>query len=202
MKLYYDPASCALSPHIVLCEAGLPHEIEKVDLAAGRTESGADFRAIHPLGCVPVLALDDGQILTEGGVIVQYLADQVPQAGLIPPALTMARYRVLEWLSFVSSELHRRYTPLFDAGLSDDYRATVLKRLHHRFDIVEKHLSERPYLTGDTFSVADAYCFTILNWAEYVNVDMTPWPVLRDYHVRVAQRPGVQEAMRAEGLID
>ncbi|MDH3232861.1 MAG: glutathione transferase GstA [Alphaproteobacteria bacterium] len=202
MKLYYDPGSCALSPHIVLCEAGLAHEIEKVDLAAGRTESGADFRAIHPLGCVPVLVLDDGQILTEGGVIVQYLADQVPRVGLIPPVMTMARYRVLEWLSFVSSELHRRYTPLFDSGLGDDYRATVLKRLHHRFDIVETHLSERPYLTGDAFSVADAYCFTILNWAGYVNVDMTPWPVLRDYHARVAARPGVREAMRAEGLID
>jgi len=201
MKLYYDPGSCALSPHIVLCEAGLAHEIEKVDLAAGKTESGADFRAIHPLGCVPVLVLDDGQVLTEGGVIVQYLADAAPQNGLIPPAGTMPRYRVLEWLSFVSSELHRRYTPLFDAALSDDYRATVLKRLTHRFDILQKHLSDRAYLTGDTFTVADAYCFTILNWAGYVKVDMGPWPVLRDYCARVAERPRVQQAMRAEGLI-
>jgi len=202
MKLYYDPGSCALSPHIVLCEAALRHEIEQVDVAAGRTESGTDFRAIHPLGCVPVLVLNDGQILTEGGVIVQYLADQVPQTGLIPPALTMARYRVLEWLSFVSSELHRRYTPLFDAGLNDEYRATVMKRLAHRFDIVERHLADRQYLMGEAFSVADAYCFTILNWAGYVNVDMGSWPVLCDYRARVAARPAVQEAMRAEGLID
>jgi glutathione S-transferase len=201
MKLYYDSGSCALSPHIVLCELGFEFDIEKVDLEAGITERGADFHAINPSGCVPVLVLDDGQILTEGGVIVQYLADAAPEAGLIPPAGTMRRYRVLEWLSFVSAELHRGYTPLFDDTLTEGYRAKVLKRLARRLDIVEQHLNDRQYLSGDEFTVADAYCFTILNWAGYVSVDMSPWPNIQAYQSRVSARPNVQKAMRAEGLI-
>jgi len=194
MKLYYDPGSCALSPHIVLCEAEYRFEIETVDLEAGRTETGADFLAINPKGYVPVLVLDDGTVLTEGGVIVQYLADQVPEAGLIPPAGTIERIRVLEWLSFVSSELHRGYTPLFDTSLPADYRAKVLKRLGRRFDVVERHLADRSHLVGDRFTVADAYCFTILNWAGTVGVDMAPWPGLVAYHA-----PGCARRWRPKG---
>ena len=205
MKLYYDAASCAMSPHIVLCEAGVGHEIERVDLAAGRTASGADFLAINPKGYVPVLVLDDGTVLTEGGVIVQYIADNASDASLIPASGTLARYRVLEWLSFVSAELHRSYTPLFDKSLPDTEQAKAMKRLTRRLDFVEAHMAEahrlgRSYLVGDGFTVADAYCFTILNWAPYVNVDMAPWPALRRYHAEVAARPKVREAMTAEGL--
>ncbi len=202
MKLYYDSGSCALSPHIVLCEAELPFELEKVDLGNCTTERGVDFGQINPKRLVPVLALDDGQILTEGSVIVQYVADQVPEKNLIPSPGTMERYRVLEWLSFVSAELHRGFTPLFNSRLPKDYKDVVLKRLTERFEFLERHLAGRPYLSGDAFSVADAYCFTILNWAGYVKVDMSPWAELEAYGNRVASRPKVQDAMRAEGLID
>ncbi len=202
MKLYYDPGSCALSPHIVLCEAGYDFEIEKVDLAAGKTESGADFTKINPKGYVPVLELDDGQILTEGGVIVQYLADAATAADLIPPAGTIERYQVLEWLSFVSAELHRGFTPLFDASLPEANREAASQRLGHRLDFVDAQLADRPYLTGEKFRVADAYCFVILNWDRYVAIDLSPWSNLLAYRARIAARPKVQEAMRAEGLID
>ena len=201
MKLFYDAGSCALSPHIVLCELGFDHELEKVDLAAGRTETGTDFRAINPKGYVPVLVLDDGTVLTEGGVIVQWLADQRPEAGLIPPVGSLERVRVQEWLSFVAAELHRSYTPLFDRDLAPDYREKAAAKLAGRLDFVEAHLAGRDYLVGGRFTVADAYCFTILNWAGYVDVDMAPWPSLRAYHGRVRERPAVQRAMAEEGLV-
>lgn len=200
MKLYYDPGSCALSPHIVLCELGLDHALEKVDLAAQRTETGADFRAINPKGYVPALALDDGTVLTEGGVIVQWLADRRPDSGLLPPAGSLDRVRVQEWLSFVSAELHRSYTPLFEPDLPADMRDRALARLARKLDFVEAHLADRDWLLGEAFTAADAYCFTILNWAPYVDLDMTPWPALRAYHARAKARPAVQQAMAAEGL--
>ena len=200
MKLYYDSASCALSPHIVLCELGLDFDLEKVDLAAQRTETGAGFRAINPKGYVPALALDDGTVLTEGGVIVQWLADQRPDAGLLPPFGTLDRYRVQEWLSFVSADMHRNYTPLFDKELPPAVRTKALARLGAKLDYLAAHLADRSYLMGDLFTVADAYCFTILNWASYVDLDMTPWPTLTAYHARVMARPAVQAAMAQEGL--
>lgn len=201
MKLYYDSASCAMSPHIVLCELGLEFDIEKVDLAAQRTETGADYRAINPKGYVPALALDDGAVLTEGGMIVQWLADQRPEAGLLPPVGTLDRYRVQEWLSFVSADMHRNYTPLFDKDLPPEVRRKALARLGGRLDYLAAHLADRSYLMGDRFTVADAYCFTILNWASYVDLDMTPWPTLIAYHSRVMERPAVQAAMAQEGLL-
>ncbi|MEQ8701379.1 MAG: glutathione transferase GstA [Bauldia litoralis] len=201
MKLYYDPASCALSPHIVLREAGLPFELERVDLAAQRTQGGADFGAIKPKGFIPVLELDDGSRLTEGSVIVQYIADLVPEKALIPPAGSFERYRVQEWLSFVSAELHRGQTPLFEKTLAADYEARVRARLGRRFAFLSDRLATCAYLMGEAFTVADAYCFTILNWAPYVKVDHGPWPAILAYRERVAARPAVQAAMRAEGLI-
>ena len=149
---------------------------------------------------LPALALEDGTVLTEGGVIVQWLADQRPEAGLLPPVGTLDRYRVQEWLSFVSADMHRNYTPLFDKDLLPEVRRKALVRLAGKLDYLAVHLADRSYLMGDLFTVADAYCFTILNWASYVDLDMTPWPKLIAYHARVMARPAVQAAMAQEGL--
>ncbi len=198
MKLYYDVSACSLSPHIVLRETGLEFELEWVDLKTLTTASGADFRKINPKGYVPVLELDDGQILTEGAPMVQYIADLVPDANLIPPIGSIERYRVAEWLSFTSAELHRGYTPLFNSNLPDDLRSAAVNKLEGRFEYITEHLAAQPYLLGDQFTVADAYCFTILNWAKFVDLDMSAWPTLVAYAERVKARPKVQEAMQAE----
>tara|TARA_B100000315_G_C14592187_1_gene596530 strand:+ start:2684 stop:3313 length:630 start_codon:yes stop_codon:yes gene_type:complete len=200
MKLYYDVSACSLSPHIVLREAGLEFELEWVDLKTLRTASGADFSQINPKGYVPVLELDDGQILTEGAPMVQYIADLAPKSNLIPPVGSIERYRVAEWLTFTLAELHRGFTPLFSSDLPADILDSARQRLYGRFDYLAKHLDGKPYLLGDTFTVADAYCFTILNWAQFVDVDMSRWPTLETYVERVKARPKVQEAMQAEKM--
>lgn len=201
MKLYYSPGACSLSPHIVLCELGLPYELVKVDLGTHRTADGQDYTAINPKGYVPALQLDDGQLLTEGPAIVQYLADQKPAVGLLPPAGTLERARVQEWLTFIGTELHKNLGALFNPAISADWKAAVMANIERRFAFADKALAGRDYLTGAKFCVADAYLFTIVNWTFFLKIDLTPWPTLAAFHQRVLARPAVQAAMREEGLI-
>ncbi len=201
MKLYYSPGACSLSPHIVLREAGLTFDVEKVDLKTKQTETGADFTKINPKGQVPTLQLDSGEILTEGPVIVQYIADQKPAAGLIAAAGTMERYRVQEWLNHITSELHKGFSPLFGAATPDAYKEIARGNLGKKFDGLEKHLAGKQYLLGDKFTVADAYLFTVLNWGKFTGVDISKWSTLSAYHARVGARPKVQDALKAEGLM-
>ena len=201
MKLYFSPGSCSLSPHIVLREAGYDFDLERVNNQEKKTASGLDYWGINGKGQVPVLELDSGERITEGPVIVQYLADRKPDAGLVPPNGTMERVRVMEWLNFITSELHKTYAPLFRPTTPDAYKDISKENLGKRFDWLEKHFSSRPYLTGDTFTVADAYLFTILRWSGRLNIDMSKWTNLGAFMDRVAARPKVHEAMVAEGLV-
>ena len=199
MKLYYSPGACSLSPHIVLKEAGLPHELEKVDFSTGKTASGVDFRSINPEGYVPALCLDDGELLTEGPAIVQYLADRVPEKQLAPPCGTLARYRLMEWLNFIATELHKGFVPLFQPESDAAARAAALTHLRSRFASVVRRL-RGPFAMGETFTVVDAYLFTVLGWTKHVGIDLAAWPELAAYVARIAERPAVQAALRAEGL--
>ena len=201
MKLYYSPGACSLSPHIVICELGMAHDLVRVDLKTHTTEAGADYYGINPKGYVPAVELDDGQLLTEGPAIIQYLADQKPDAGLLPPAATLARARVQEWLTFIGTELHRNFTPLFRPNASADWKETALGNIKNRFDFVNKALAGQDYLTGSHFCVADAYLFTVVNWTFFQKIDLAAWPNIAAYHQRVAARPAVQQAMREEGLL-
>lgn len=201
MKLYYSSGACSLSPHIVLAESGLAFDVEKVDFSTMKTERGADFSKTNPKGYVPCLELDNGQVLTEGSAIVQYIADQVPQKKLAPPAGTMERYRLMEWLNFIATELHKGFSPLFNPKLPDDLKAKTVERLGKRIGIVAKQLEKTRYLMGDTFTVADAYLFTILRWAPG-NIDLSPWPALKTYQDRIQGRPAVYETLIGEGLIE
>lgn len=201
MKLYYSPGACSLSPHICLREAGLPFELERVDLKTGQTEHGVDFRSVNPKGYVPALVLDDGSVLTEGPAIVQYVADRAPEKELAPPAGSMARYRLMEWLNYITSELHKSFGPLFDARAPADWKALVREQLGKRFDYLSEHLGQHAYLTGDGFSVADAYLFTILGWGKWVSIDVARWPALVAYQERIAARPAVRAALSAEKLL-
>ena len=202
MKLYYSPGACSLSPHIVLAESGLPFELDKVDFSSMRSERGADFSKVNPKGYVPVIQLDDGELLTEGSAIVQYIADQVPKKKLAPAAGTMARYRLQEWLNFIATELHKGFSPLFNSKIPEDMRAKTIERLSSRLDFAAKRLEGRNYLMGDEFTVADAYLFTILRWAPGVNLDLSRWPPLVNYQERIAERPAVQQALEEEGLLE
>jgi glutathione S-transferase len=201
MKLYFSPGACSLSPHIVLREAGLSFDIEKVNLGTKTTASGGDFKAINPKGYVPVLQLDNGDVLTEGPAIVQYLADQVPAKGLAPAAGTMERYRLMEWLNFISTELHKSFSPLFQPTTPEETKQAARTRIASRLDYIADRLNGKDYLMGNQFSVADAYLFTVLGWTAHVKFDLSPWPVLQSYQQRVAARPTVRAAMVAEGLI-
>jgi glutathione S-transferase len=201
MKLYYSPGACSLSPHIVMREAGIPVQLVKVDLQSKKTEEGADFRTINSKGYVPALELPDGQRLTEGPAIVQYLADQAPARGLLPAGGTIERYRVQEWLNFISTELHKQFSPLFDPASEPTLKARQVERLGTRFEWITKQLGSRDYLMGSAFSVADAYLFTVLSWTGHVGIDLAKWPVLAAYTARVAARPQVREALKAEGLL-
>ncbi len=201
MKLYYSPGACSLSPHIVLREAGLSFELEKVDLRTKKTESGKDFYTINPKGYVPTLQLDDGSILTEGPAIVQYVADKAPQSKLAPANGTLERYRIQEWLNFISTELHKGFSPLFKPNYPEDAKKLVRENLGTRFDYLRDPLEKNTFLTGDQFSVADAYLFTVLGWCQWTGIDLGQWPALKAYHARVAERPQVQAALKAEGLL-
>jgi glutathione S-transferase len=200
MKLYFSPGACSLSPHIVLRETGIPFELEQVDNRAKKTKSGEDFWQVNPKGQVPVLQLDSGEKLTEGPVVVQYIADQKPDSGLIPPPGTLQRYHAQEWLNFITSELHKSFTPLFRPTTPDAFKEISRENLGKRFDHLDKEASGRPYLMGDKFSVADAYLYTVLRWAPRVEIDMSKWANLTAFMERVAARPKVQEALQAEGL--
>ena len=200
MKLYYSPGACSLSPHIVLNEGGFSYDTERVDLASGKTETGADYRAVNPNGYVPALLLDDGQVLTEGPAIVQYLADRVPEKRLAPPAGTMERYRLMEWLNFISTELHKGFGALFNPQAPEEWKTAVKAQLAQRIGHVSQRLEGKTYIMGDDFTVADAYLFTVLGWGQYVGLDLSPWPMLAAYLGRVAARPAVQAALKAEGL--
>jgi glutathione S-transferase len=199
LKLYYVPGTCALCPHIVLREAGLDYTLEKVNRDDKKTETGADYIAINPKSNVPALTMNDGQLLTEVAVIVQYLADLVPDKQLAPDAGTLERYRLQEWLNFISSEIHKGCSPLFNPNLNDEAKAALMPRLKHRIGYAADALKNRKYLMGH-FSVADAYLFTVLRWAPRLNLDLSVWPVLKDYMERIAARPAVKAAMKEEGL--
>ncbi|MGB4466772.1 MAG: glutathione transferase GstA [Azovibrio sp.] len=201
MKLYYSPGSCSLSPHIVAEEAGIPLQLEKVDLMAKRTETGRDFWQINPKGYVPALELDDGQLLTEGAVIVQYLADLKPELGLAPANGTLARYRLQEMLVYINSELHKSFSPLFKPDTDEATRAGLKDHLRRRFALLEGVLAKQPYLLGENFTVADAYLFTVASWARMAKVDLSDFPALGEFQKRVAERPAVRKVLQAEGLL-
>jgi len=200
MKLYYSPGACSLSPHIALAEAGLAYSLEKVDLKTKKTETGADFFAVNPSGYVPALVLDNGEILTEGPAIVQYIADLAPDAKLAPPAGSFERVRLQELLNFISTELHKSFSPLFNPAAPEEWKTFTRGLIGRRLDVIEKKLAGRDYLMGE-FSVADGYLFTILGWGRMVGVDIMARPLLADYVARVKARAGVQRAMTEEGLI-
>jgi glutathione S-transferase len=200
MKLYYASGACSLSPHIVSREAGISLDFEQVDNREKKTKSGKDYWSINPKGQVPVLELDNGERLTEGPVIVQYLAEQKPGSGLLPPPGTIDRYRVQEWLNFVTSELHKTYGPIFRPTTPEEYKKISKENLGKRFDWIDQQLAGKQYLMGDKFTVADAYLFTVLRWSPRIELDVSKWPNIKAYMDRVAARPKVQEALKAEGL--
>ncbi|WP_387467040.1 glutathione transferase GstA [Photorhabdus sp. RM323S] len=201
MKLYYQPGACSLSPHIILREAGLDFSVIKVDLKTKKTENGDDFLAVNPKGQVPTLLLDNNEILTEGSVIVQYIADQKPERKLIAPAGTMERYHQLECLSYISSEIHKGYSPLFLPGTPDNYRPVAINYLLKKFNYIDEVLAKQPYIAGDNFTVADAYLFTVSNWAPLIQLDLSGLIHLKAYQEKIAERPNVRDALKAEGLI-
>jgi len=201
MKLYFSPGACSLSPHIALREAGLPFDLVKVDTKTHRLDGGGDFYAVNPKGYVPVLELDGGERLTEGPAIVQYIADRKPDSGLAPRPGTIERVRLQEWLNFLTSEIHKGFSPLFSADTPEDYKPVARKRLAGRFDWLSKQLDGRDYLMGDRFTVADGYLFTLLGWLPFVGMNLQEWPVLKAYRERIAGRPTVKEALKAEGLV-
>ena len=200
MKLYIAPGTCSLSPTIVVHEAGLADRVQlvKTDIRAKRTAAGDDYLAVNPKGYVPALALDDGAVLTEGQVIVQYLADLAPQSGLAPAAGTMARYRLQEMLNFIATELHKAWSPLWRKDAHAAIHEFARAKLEQRFKDLLPVLERQPYLMGEGFTVADAYLFTIANWGKWTGVDIAQWPWIAAHHARVAARPLVQAALAAE----
>ena len=200
MKLYYKAGACSLASHIVLEETGLPYETEAVDLKTKVTASGADFTQINAKGYVPALVLDTGELLTEGPAILQYLADRVPEKKLVPADGTLERYRLQSWLTFIGTELHRSCTPFFSPASGDAWKAAAMANLERRLDYTNGELAGKAYLLCDGFSVADAYLFTVLSWMPYVKIDLSRWSNLTAFQARVAARPAVQAALKAEGL--
>ena len=201
MKLYYSPGACSLASHIALYETGLPFEIDRLIKTTKMTVGGEDFMQINPKGYVPTIKLDDGSILTEGAAVLQYIADQKPDSGLAPKAGTMERYRLQEWLTFISSELHKSFSPMFNKDTTEEVKTNVRNLLTKRFGYVETQLANKPYLMGDHFTVADAYLFVVANWSNPVGFDLSPFPRIKEYQARIAARPAVQAAMKAEGLL-
>lgn len=202
MKLYFSPGACSLSPHIILQETGLPFTIEKVDLRSKQTASGADYLAINPKGYVPALEMDNGVLLTEGPAIVQYLADQVPDKQLAPANGSMERYQLMSWLTFIGTEIHKNYSPLFNPASTDDAKASAKQALAKRYAYVERMLEGREYLVGTQFSVADGYLFVVTNWSGMLKLDMSAFPNIAAFQQRIGARPAVRQAMQAEGLIN
>ena len=201
MKLYYAPGACSLSPHIVARELGIPFELKKVNTKDKTIEGGGDYWKVNGRGYVPALELDNGEILTEGPAIVQYLADQRPEAGLAPKSGTFERYRLQEWLNFLTSEVHKQFSPLFKPNTPDDYKKIARENIATRFDWLDKQLAGKEYLMGKQFTVADAYAFVLIGWSKFQGIDLARWPNLAAYHKRVGARAKVQEALQAEGLL-
>lgn len=200
MKLYFSPGACSLAVRIALAESGLPYTDEKVDLRAHKLADGTDYRAINPKGYVPVLELADGTRLAEVPVLLQYVADCVP--GTLAPAYgTLERYRVMEWLNFIATEVHKQFGPLWYPTTPDATKQAQRAQLAKRFDYLATTLATQPFLTGATFGIADGYLFTILNWAPMLKVDLSPYPALVAFQARVAARPAVRRALVAEGLV-
>ena len=198
MKLYFNPSVCSLAPHIALREAGLKFDLVKVDIRAHTVADGSDYYQINPKGYVPVLMLDNGELLTEGSVISEYIADLNPAANLAPPVGTMARTRLREWMAFISTEVHKGFGPLFNPSMPEELKTMARTKLGGRLDWIVKQLGDKPYLMGDTFTIADAYLFTVLGWGKWTGVDIAQWPTLVSYVERIAARPKVMEAMAAE----
>jgi glutathione S-transferase len=201
MKLYYFSGACSMSPHIVALEAGLAVTLVKTDVKTKKTAEGVDYLSINSKGSVPALQLDDGRVLTEGPAIVQYLADLKPDSKLAPKAGTFERYQLMEILNYITSEIHKTFSPLFNPATTPEGREATIAMLGKKFDWISGFLGNKTYLLGDTFTVADAYLFTVVNWSHFVKVDLSKWPVLVAYQARVAARPKVQEALKAEGLL-
>ena len=199
MRLYYYPGACSLAPHIVLREAKYKFDLDRVDLAAKKTEGGGNCRAVNPKGYVPALQLDDGTVLTEVAVIIQYLADQKPRRGLAPKSRTPERYKLMEWLNFTASEIHKGLGDFFNPKMTPEWREARLERLGKRFDYLEKSLGTQQHLMGE-FSIADAYLFAVLNWTNLHKIDVSSWPNIKAFMARMAERPAVRKAMKSEGL--
>jgi glutathione S-transferase len=200
MKLYFAPGACSLSPHIALLEGGFTADYEQVDLKAKTLKSGGDYREVNPKGSVPALKTDEGDVLTEGPAIVQYIADLAPGSELAPKAGTKERYKLMEWLNFISTELHKMFSPLFRPNTPDAYKEIVKVNLADKFAYVDQRLAKTQYLMGDHFTVADAYLYVILRWAQSLKLDMSKFANLKTYFERVGARPKVREALQAEGL--
>ena len=201
MKLYYSPGACSLSPHIALLEAGLPYDLVKVDLRAKKLENGDDFLKVNPKGQVPALALDSGELITEGPVIVQMIADKAAGKNLAPARDSTERYKLLEWLNFITTELHKNFGPMFSPALADEAKALFKDRVMAKFEYIDSQLTGRDYLMGNHFTVADGYLFTMLSWADRMKFDLSAMPNLLAYKDRVAARPKVQEALTKDGLM-
>lgn len=200
-KLYYSPGACSLSPHIALRESGLPFDLVMASTKTKKLADGTDYYTINAKGYVPLLELDDGQRLSEGPAIVQYIADQAPAKNLAPAAGTMARYRLMEWLNFITSELHKGFSPLFNPAMPEEAKTLARTKLGERLAWVDSQLEGKDYLMGSQFTVADGYLFTVAGWGKYVGVDISGLKNLSAYMGRVAARPAVQEALKAEGLL-
>jgi len=200
VKLYYYPGACSLAPHIVLLETGTPFSAVKTDIKNKKTESGADYLKINPKGAVPALELDGGEVLTEGAVILQYLADLKPDSGLAARAGTLERYHLMEMLNYIASEVHKGFSPLFNPAASEELKKMAFENLRRKFDYLAPLLAAHPYLMGERFTVADAYLFTVLAWTRPLKIDLAPWPALGAYLKRVRERPAVEKALKAEGL--
>ena len=200
MKLYYSPGACSQAAHIALQELGLTFETVKVDLVKHTLADGSDFRAVNPKGYVPFLVLSDGTTLSEANVVLQYIADQKP-GQLAPVFGTQERWKLMEWLAFIATEVHKGFGPLWNPKSEAAVRERAVQALGNRFTLIAQTLSKQPYLTGDKFTVADAYLFVILNWSGHLKVDLSPWPALQQFQARVAARPAVQATLKAEGLV-
>lgn len=200
MKLYYSPGACSQAPHIALEEVGLPHELVKVDLVKHTLPDGSDYRAVNPKGYVPFLELDDGTTMSEASVLLQYIADRKP--GTIAPVFgTAERWKLMEWLAFISTEVHKGFGPLWKPQTPPDVRESTVNALGNRFSLIATTLDHQPYLTGQDFSIADAYLFVLLNWTGMHKIDLTQWPALVAFQQRVAARPAVQRTLKAEGFL-
>jgi glutathione S-transferase len=200
MQLYFSPGACSLASHITALEAGVPIQLERADTKTKKLVDGSDYYAVNSKGAVPALKLDDGQVLTEGVAIMQYLADRKPESKLVPANGTLERYRVQEWLNYITSEVHKGYSPLWNSAADPKVKEYALANLEKKLDWINGQLAGKQYLTGDNFTVADAYLFTVINWSFFLGMNLDKWPALKDFHARVAARPKVQEALTAEGL--